>query len=300
MYNFRLRVFCSVARNMSFTKAAQELHITQPAVSRHIQELEQELGVQLFDRLATSIEITEAGELLLIHAEKIAECYRQLDFDMRLLDRHHAGELRLGATPIIAQYILPACMASFTAKFKQIKLSLIVANSAEIERAVADGQIDLGLVECGSRQSSLRYTPMLHDELLLVASVHSRWASIDEVSVEVLAQMPLVMGCDGSDINRSVNPLFEAHQIPLESLDVVMQLDGDEAVKRYIAHADYVAFVSEYAFRRDMQAGEYKVIGIAGELISRQLSFVRNLGATKDVVKDFIDYVQEWLARGDF
>ena len=300
MYSFRLKVFCCVAQNLSFTKAAHELHITQPAVSHHIQELEQELGVQLFNRLATSIEITEAGELLLRHATKISECYRELDFDMRLLNRHHAGELRLGASGTIAQYLLPACMASFSEKFKKIKLSLIEENSEAIEQAVVDGRIDLGLVEFPMRRSSLRYSPMLQDELLLVASAHGRWASLDEISVAELANMPLVMGCDESDVNRSVEQLFESYQVPFQSLNVMMRLDGSEAVKRYVAYSDCLAFISEQAFRRDTRAGEYKVIEIVDKVVSRQLSFVRNMGATKDVVKDFIDYMQEWIVRGEY
>ena len=297
MYSFRLKVFCSVAQNLSFTKAAHELHITQPAVSHHIQELEQELGVQLFNRLTASIEITEAGELLLRHATKISECYRELDFDMHLLNRHHAGELRLGASPTIAQYILPACMASFFAKFKKIKLSLIEENSEAIEQAVADGCIDLGLVEFPMRRSSLRYSPMLQDELLLVTSVYGRWASLNEISLAELANIPLVMGRDGSDVNRSVQQLLGSNLESLQPLNVMMRLDGHEAVKRYIAHSDCLAFVSEHAFNRDTHAGEYKVIKIVDRIVSRQFAFVRNMGATKDVVKDFIDYMQEWIVR---
>ena len=300
MYSFRLKVFCSVAHNLSFTKAAQELHITQPAVSRHIQELEQELGVQLFNRYATSIEITEAGELLLLHATQISECYRALDFDMRLLDRHHAGELRLGATPVMAQYVLPACMASFATKFKQIRLSLVEGNSQEIEEAVAEGRVDLGLVECVTRRPTLRYTPIVQDELLLVAPMRGRWASLDVVTLDQLATMPLVLGYEGADVNRCVEQLFAARQIPLATLNVVMRLGSDEAMKRYIVHADSLAFVSERAFVRDLRAGEYKVIEIEGVSTIRQCAFVRTMSATKDVVKDFIDYVQEWLARGEY
>lgn len=299
MNDFRLTVFCSVAQNMSFTKAARELGVTQPAVSHHIQELEQELGVVLFDRLAGGIELTEAGHVLLQHAHKILNSYHQLDFDMRLLNRGHSGELRLGATPTIAQYILPACAASFASKFRQIKLSIIEGNSAEIERLVAEGEVDMGLVENSSRRESLRYTPFMQDELLLVAPVRGRWASLDVVRPAELATMPMVLSSDGTDLYKAVERFFALHEIALSSLDVVMQLNNDEAIKRYIVPADCVAFVSEQAFRRDSCAAEYKVIEIAGGPLVRQCSFVRNIATTKDVVKGFIDYMQEWLTQGE-
>ena len=95
MFDFRLQVFCSVARNLSFTKASHELHITQPAISKHIQELEQEYDTLLFNRLNNRIELTPAGELLLVHARQIMDRYRQLDFDMRMLSHNLDGKLRL-------------------------------------------------------------------------------------------------------------------------------------------------------------------------------------------------------------
>ena len=299
MNDFRLTVFCSVAHNMSFTKAARELGITQPAVSHHIQELEQELGAALFNRLAGGIELTEAGSVLLQHAHKILDCYHQLDFDMRLLNRSHSGVLRLGATATIAQYILPSCVASFASKFKQIKLSIVEGNSTEIENLVAEGEVDLGLVENSTRRESLRYTPFLHDELLLVAPAQGRWASLDVVKPTELATMPLVLGNVDTDSYKIVERFFVLHGVSMSSLNVVMQLNGDEALKRYVVPADCLAFISEQAFRRDSRVAELKVVEIEGGALMRQCSFVRNIATTKDVVKDFIDYMHEWLSRGE-
>ena len=120
MIDTRLKVFCSVARNLSFTKASRELHISQPAISKHIHELENEYNIALFERLGTRIELTHAGELLLSHAEKIIDNYRSLNFEMNLLSEQHVGELRLGASTTIAQYVLPPFLASFAQKFRQI------------------------------------------------------------------------------------------------------------------------------------------------------------------------------------
>ena len=115
MSDFRLRVFSSVAKNLSFTKASQELFISQPAITKHIQELETMYQTRLFERMGNKILLTDAGRLLLEHCEKILEDYGRLEYEMNLLRNEHTGELRLGASTTIAQYVLlwPALSRSF-------------------------------------------------------------------------------------------------------------------------------------------------------------------------------------------
>ena len=105
--DFRLRVFISVAKNLSFTKASKELFVSQPAITKHIHELETEYQTSLFNRMGNKISLTEAGKLLLTHSESILEAYRRLEYDMNLLNNKYNGELRLGASTTIAQYVLP-------------------------------------------------------------------------------------------------------------------------------------------------------------------------------------------------
>lgn len=111
MSDFRLRVFSSVAKNLSFTKASQELFISQPAITKHIQELETMYQTRLFERMGNKILLTDAGRLLLEHCEKILEDYGRLEYEMNLLRNEHTGELRLGASTTIAQYVLPPLLA---------------------------------------------------------------------------------------------------------------------------------------------------------------------------------------------
>ena len=129
MSDFRLKVFQSVAKNLSFTKASQELFVSQPAITKHIQELETYYQARLFDRQGNKISLTKAGELLLKHSEKILDDYKQLEYEMHLLHNEYIGELKLGASTTIAQYVLPPLLANFIAKFPQINLSLINGNS---------------------------------------------------------------------------------------------------------------------------------------------------------------------------
>lgn len=166
MSDFRLKVFQSVAKNLSFTKASQELFVSQPAITKHIQELESTYQARLFDRQGSKISLTEAGKLLLEHCGRILEDYKRLEYEMHLLHNEYTGELRLGASTTIAQYVLPPLLASFIKKFPQVNLSLMNGNSREIEAALQEHRIDLGLVEGVFRLPNLKYTTFLEDELV--------------------------------------------------------------------------------------------------------------------------------------
>ena len=133
MSDFRLKVFQSVAKNLSFTKASQELFVSQPAITKHIQELEACYQARLFDRQGNKISLTEAGKLLLEHSERILDAYKRLEYEMHLLHGDYIGELKLGASTTIAQYVLPPLLGNFIRKFPQVNLSLLNGNSREIE-----------------------------------------------------------------------------------------------------------------------------------------------------------------------
>ena len=134
--DFRLKVFYTVANRLSFTKAAAELFITQPAISKHIQELEEKYKIKLFDRTGNKISLTQAGEVLLQHTNKIVEIYRDVDFDMSSLINQQRGLLRIGASTTISQYIIPPLLARFHQKLKDITVNLSNGNTEQIENAL--------------------------------------------------------------------------------------------------------------------------------------------------------------------
>lgn len=150
MDDFRLRVFITAAKTLNFTKCAEQLYISQPAVSKHIGELESRYKVQLFERSGSRLALTEAGRVMLEHAERIADGYRRLQYEMDLFTDRLGGELKVGASTTIAQYVLPQVLARFTARFPEVKVSLVSGNSEQVEAALARHDTDLGLVESGS------------------------------------------------------------------------------------------------------------------------------------------------------
>ena len=226
MSDFRLKVFQSVAKNLSFTKASQELFVSQPAITKHIQELEAYYQTRLFDRQGSKISLTKSGELLLKHSEKILDDYKQLEYEMHLLHNEYIGELKLGASTTIAQYVLPPLLADFIAKFPQINLSLINGNSRGVEAALQEHRIDLGLVEGIFRLPNLKYTPFLQDELVAVVHTHSKLAVSDEIAP--LCQQAMDLNFDGLIVESHCNPdcawSDASQQVTPDVLDYILNL----------------------------------------------------------------------------
>jgi LysR family transcriptional regulator, transcriptional activator of the cysJI operon len=289
--DFRLRVFESVANNKSFTRAAEELHISQPAISKHIQELEALYQVCLFERTAgANVKITREGELLLLHAQRILDAYRQMEYEMNLLTAHFAGELRIGASSTISQYVLPPILASFLKKFPQVKLTVISGNSLQIEKALLAKKIDLGLVEGLGKQPNLRYSPFLKDELVAITSVKSNIARLEEIDLKRLQRMPLVMRENGSGTLDVIKAELQQKGLKLSDLSVMMQLGSTESIKLFLENTDSLGIVSIRSVSKDIYSGRFKVVDIKGMDFLREFQFIVLQGKNGGIEEDFIRF----------
>lgn len=293
--DFRLKVFHSVACNLSFTKASRELFVSQPAISKHIHELEVRYKTPLFERIGSRIRLTRAGELLFSHTRQILSAYRQLDFEMNLLTNHFSGELRMGASTTISQYVLPPVLSSFIKTFPDIRVSLLNGNSRDIERALQEGKITLGLVEGIAHQSVLHYTPFMKDELVVVAHTGSSLAAVDEITLEQLCSLPLVLRENGSGTLAVLEAALAERQVKLSQLNVVIQMGSTESIKLFLENADAVGIVSIRAVTRELMAGRLKVIDVAGFRAERMFAFAEPQGQNSGVEENFIRYAnQHW------
>ena len=285
MSDFRLKVFQSVAKNLSFTKASQELFVSQPAITKHIQELETYYQVRLFERQGSKISLTVAGELLLKHSEKILEDYKRLEYEMHLLHNEYIGELKLGASTTIAQYVLPPLLANFIAKFPKVSLSLLNGNSRGIEAALQEHRIDLGLVEGIFRLPSLKYLPFLQDELVAVVNAHSKFAVQDEITPEELPDIPLVLRERGSGTLDVFERALSQHNMKLSSLHVLMYLGSTESIKLFLEHTDCMGIVSIRSVHKELVAGNLRVVEIKGMPMQREFILYSCKGRRGDYPK---------------
>ncbi|WP_455967465.1 LysR substrate-binding domain-containing protein [Bacteroides fluxus] len=290
MGDFRLKVFQSVAKNLSFTKASQELFISQPAITKHVQELETAYQTRLFDRQGSKISLTESGKLLLEHCERILEDYKRLEYEMHLLHNEYTGELKLGASTTIAQYVLPAMLGGFIGKFPEVSLSLMNGNSREIEVALQEHRIDLGLVEGVFRLPNLKYTTFLEDELVAVIRTNSKLPVGEEITPEELLDLPLVLRERGSGTLDVFERALQQHNIKLSSLKVLMYLGSTESIKLFLEHTDSLGIVSVRSIGRELYSGQLRVVEIKSMPMQREFSFAQPQGQESGLAQVFMQF----------
>ena len=291
MDEFRLRVFVTAARTLSFSKCAAALNITQPAVSRHIGELEARYGMPLFTRGTSGVALTKAGGLLLSHAESLLSAYQKMDYDMELLSQTSQGRLSIGASTTIAMYLLPPVLASFMELSGGVEVSMLSGNSENVEQWLRDGTVDIGFVENASRRPWLHYEPLMADELVLVAGTQGRYGSQESVTPEELRGLPLVLREKGSGTREIIERALNRRGIRVEDLNVVIELSSTEAIKSFVRSSDTLAIVSVIALHRELADGSLSIVDIDGVDMPREFATAVRPGEFSGLNARFHDFV---------
>ena len=291
MDEFRLRVFVTAARTLSFSKCAAALNITQPAVSRHIGELEAQYGMPLFTRGTSGVALTKAGGLLLSHAEGLLSAYQKMDYDMELLSQTSQGRLSIGASTTIAMYLLPPVLASFMELSGGVEVSMLSGNSENVEQWLRDGTVDIGFVENASRRPWLHYEPLMADELVLVAGTQGRYGTLESVTPEELRGLPLVLREKGSGTREIIERTLSRRGIRVEDLNVVIELSSTEAIKSFVRSSDTLAIVSVIALHRELADGSLRIVDIDSVDMPREFATAVRPGEFSGLNARFHDFV---------
>jgi DNA-binding transcriptional LysR family regulator len=269
--NFRLVVFRAVAEQLSFRKAAEELYLTQPAVSLQIKALEEDVGVQLFDRTGAHITLTAAAQVLLDYCEQVKTLLAQTEHEIAALSGEHAGKLALGASTTIAQYVLPSLLGEFCREYPRVHPTLVSGNTEHIVEAVEKQKISLGFIEGPARSREVKTEPFLEDELVLIASTAHEWAERTSVCCSEIASIPLLMRERGSGTRHVIELALERQRVKRNSLHIVMELDSTEAIKSAVEAGLGVGFVSRWAIAKDLRLGNnFKIVEVEGLSIKRE------------------------------
>jgi DNA-binding transcriptional LysR family regulator len=263
--NFRLVVFRTVAEQRSFRKAAEELYLTQPAVSLQIKALEEDLGAQLFDRSGSQVRLTAVGKILVEHSQRAHEILVRAEQKIAALGGEQAGELTLGASTTIAQYVLPRLLGEFLEKHPRVYPTLVSGNTEHIVNALREQRIALGFIEGPPRTRDVSTQPFLQDELVLIVPAAHEWAEQTVVAGGDIATIPLLMRERGSGTRQIVEMALERHGIKRRTLNIVMELDSTEAIKSAVEAGLGVGFVSRWAIAKDLRLGRsFKIVEIKG------------------------------------
>ena len=286
--DFRLQVFVAVANRLSFTKAAGELYITQPAVSKHIQELEEKYKIRLFDRKGSKISLTQAGEILLKHTKNIFEVYRTIDYELSTLTNERQGQLRLGASTTISQYVISPLLAQFHQKLKDIKVNLRNGNTEYIETALIKKEIEIGIVEGQSRNPAIKYTEFLKDVIVLVCSSQNALVNHKTLNLENLKNLKFLTREIGSGTLEVIEHSLKLQGIPLNKLIIEMQLGSTESIKSYLLSSDCVAFMSIHAVSKELKNNELQILDVQNLSIERFFYIITLQGSQDPLTAVFI------------
>lgn len=267
MADRRLQVFHTVARQLSFTKAAEQLYMTQPAVTFQIKQLEEHFNARLFERNHGRIALTPAGRLVLDYAERILGLSEEMQTRVAELTGATSGPLLLGASTTIAEYILPRILGEFKVAHPQVHVHLTVGNSEMIEGRIADHALDLGLIESPSHAAGLASEVCCEDELVLICSPTHPFAKSAAVTPRQLAGAPYVSRELGSGTREFIDQYLRQCEVAPEDLDVVMELGSPEAIKGVIETGLGISIVSRATVARELKLGSLAAVPLEPRLI---------------------------------
>ncbi len=292
MFDYRLKVFHTVASRSSFTKASEELNISQPAVTKHIKEIENQLNTKLFDRRGTSIQLTQSGRILFEYTEKIRNIYRDLEFEINQINQQHKGKLIIGASTTVAQYILPEILAKFNSYYKDIKIELITHNTEMISELLKEGKIDLGIIEGESQSNYFDYQIFKPDEIVLVAKSNHSLAN-KTLNLKDLYDLELIFREQGSGSLEFIQNRLKKKGISIENLNVVMQLGSSESIKNYLLHSDTLAFLSISTVLNELKNNQLTIIDIKNFSIERNFRFILPKGEQSELIRLFLKFINQ-------
>ena len=293
----QLAAFCAVVERRSFSQAAEQLGVTQPAVSLQIRSLEKRLGLQLLDRSGRRVEPTEAGNRLYRSAQRLLAMEEQLLADLGdEAEGDLSGRLEIGASTGPGGTVLPVVLAEFQLLHPGVHVALVVSDTQHVVEQVARREIELGVVGASRRHRGVVFEPFFHDEVVLAVPRGHRFAgrtvTLDELKVE-----PLVLMQEGAGVRQVIEEELRAAGLRLRDLDVRLELGLQESARSAVVAGFGVTFISRSAIEADLAAGTVEIGRVEGLEPSREISLVRSAGrAETRVAQAFVAFARSRLA----
>ena len=292
--DYRDKVFMAVAENLSISKAAEELFISQPAVTKHIKELESRLNIALFDRKGNKIYLTKAGKITYNHLKEIRQAYNDLEYELQRLNDTHKGVIKIGASSTISQYLIPKVIAAFYKRYPKVEIFLFNGNSFEMEQKLLANEIDLALVENESSHSNIKYIDFLDDEIVAVTGKNSVYGKRKLISASDFQQIPIVLREKGSGTLEVIRKSLEKNNITFENINIHIHLGSTEAIKNFLYDFDGIALVSEKAIDKELRLGELVKINVKNVLLNRKFRIAFRQGPLSSTGKLMTDFILQY------
>jgi DNA-binding transcriptional LysR family regulator len=273
MADRRLQVFHTVARLLSFTKAAETLHMTQPAVTFQVRQLEEHFNTRLFDRTHNRISLTDAGRKVYEYADRIFELYSEMEDSVREMTGEISGALTIGASTTIAEYMLPTLLGDFKEKYPDVTVHLKVSNSEGIVSMVENNTIDLGVVESSVGNKNLVVEVCKRDHLVAIVPPGHALANETSLKFARLLEYPFICREEGSGTREVIGDYIDKLPDSSSSLNIAIELGSPEAVKGAVEAGMGVSVVSRATIQKELRLQTLVALNLDPPL-ERPFSFV--------------------------
>lgn len=287
----QLRVFTSVFKNKSFSKASEELHLTQPTISDHVKTLEEELDCKLFDRLGRTIIPTQEAEVLYSHALEIIEKTNTIKEVISQTRKEIKGELIIGASTIPGTYLLPSIMAEFQRKYPSVSFQILVSDSRGIIDKVSKHELLLGIVGAKLDDEQINYIPFVEDELIVVSS--PSMIKSNSITLKGLTKFPMVLREEGSGTRREVEKILEGKGISLGGIKIAGIFGSTDAIKQAVKAELGISILSKLSVADELKHNILKEIKLTDTQMKRKFYIITHKKRTLPLLHTvFLEHIK--------
>lgn len=289
-----LAIFCKVVKTESFTRAAEELYITQSAISQHIRSLEDNYGVKLFLRGKKGAFLTPEGKILYEYAQKILSLYAKAEQDLSKKSGLMKGHLSIGASPTVGEYILPPMVGKFKNQFPLLEISFSVGGNQSVLNGIYQGKFDVGFIAEPCDTGSLTTEYFMKDEVCFIAAPSHPLAAIKNLTVDRLSTAKLILREKGSGTRNFIENIFHCSGLDLSTIKLWGEYSSFESIKRLIQAGIGISAMSKWAITQEVQAGSLTELPVKNKRFFRNLLFVYRPHIIKSTLPlTFINFCKE-------
>ncbi len=286
----QLKVFASVFKNKSFSRASEELHLTQPTISDHIRALEEDLDCRLFDRLGRTIVPTKEAEVLFSHAMEIIEKANIIKEAIGQTKKEIKGELIIGASTIPGTYLMPHIMAQFQKRYPAISFQILVSDSRDIVEKVSRHELLMGAVGAKTTNTQINYIPFMDDELIVVSS--PSLIKKEDMTIRELIKFPIILREEGSGTRKETEKILESKGISFENIKIAGIFGSTDAVKQAVKAGLGVSILSRFSVTDELKHKILKEIKLIDLQMKRKFYIVTHKKRTlPQAYKMFLEHI---------
>lgn len=291
--NFQLHVFRVVADTLNFSKAAEELHLSQPAVTSQVRRLEEGLGIALFDRVGRNATLTPAGKTLLPFVRRIETLTSDAIAALAPFGVQEGVELNIGASHTVGVYLLPRLLPALVREWPKLRIHIVSGSTTEILSALATHQVSIGLIEAPAHRPDLKIEVFMEDELCLILPPSHRWAKKPVLRAAEIVQEPILLREAGSGMRRFVEEYLEHNGVLSQQLHTNIDMNSTEAILSAVESGLGIGFVPVMALEKAKSTNSVSIVPLENGPITRQLSFALLSGPVREgPLQDLIELLR--------